>query len=276
MNIYLTLDLEGVTGVTALEQVRHGSPEFPETRRRLTREINAALEGALQAGAAAFLVNEGHGQHRNVIPEDLHEAAKLLSGRNKLLHYMHGIDGGYAGMFMIGYHAGPGVRRGILGHTFHAYRCLVNGRDFTEVGLGMALAGHYGVPTLLVTGDEETCRYAQTLVPEVEVAVVKQGVSANAAVHLHPRIAEQAIRAAAGRAIERATDIPPFTVAGPFNLQLHLYSPLMADLHEYLPTCRRTGDRSVELNAPDFEQLFKLFLLSSTLSMTAHGLGVMN
>lgn len=276
MRIYLTLDVEGVTTVTALEQVKHGAPEFDATRRLVTQEINAAIEGALTAGVESFLVNEGHGQHRNVLPEELHRAARLLTGRNKLFHMMHGVDGGYDAMFMMGYHAGAGKRLGVLGHTFHAYDCTVNGRYFSEIGLCIGLAGHFGVPAVLVTGDTEACRDAADLVPGIETVAVKEAISANAAIHLHPHEAQDRIRAAAQRAVQRLGEIAPFKVAPPLVMDLQLYSPLMGDMHEYIPGCERTGDRSVRFQADDFASLYKYFLLSSTLSMTAHGLGVLN
>ena len=276
MNVYITLDVEGVTTITALDQVKHGAPEFAATRHLLTQEINASIEGALAAGAGDFLVNEGHGQHRNVLPEQLNQAARLLTGRNKLFHMMHGINLGWQAMFLIGYHAGAGRRHGILGHTFHAYDCHVNGRYFSEIGLCVALAGHYGVPAALITGDNEACRDALDLVPGIEAVQVKEALSANSAIHLHPAIAQERIRAGARRAIERAAEIPPFTMAPPLVMDLQLYSPLMGDMHEYIPGCERTGDRSVRYQADDFVTLFKFFLLSSTLSMTAHGLGVLN
>jgi D-amino peptidase len=276
MQIYITLDVEGVTTVTALEQIKHGAPEFAATRHLLTQEINAAIEGALSAGVDGFLVNEGHGQHRNVLPEDLHRAARLLTGRNKLFHMMHGIDGGYGAMFMIGYHVGAGVRNGVLGHTFHAYDCFVNGRRFSEIGLCVGLAGHFGVPAVLITGDNAACADAADLVPGIETVSVKQAISANAAIHLHPVEAREHIRAAAQRAVEKLGEIRPLVLAPPLVMDLQLYSPLMGDMHEFIPGCERTGDRSVRYEARDFAELFKFFLLSSTLSMTAHGLGVLN
>lgn len=275
MDIYITLDVEGVATVTNLEQVRHGNPEFAATRLLLTQEINAAIDGALAAGAEEILVNEGHGQHRNVIPEALRENAKLLTGRSKLFHLMHGIDGGFEAMFMIGYHAGAGKRYGILGHTFHAYNCTVNGRYMSEIGLCVALAGYYGVPTVLVTGDTESCRDALDLVPAMETVAVKEGVSAASAINLHPAVVQRLIREAAERAVRRVSDIEPFVIQPPLRMELDLYSPLMADMHDLIPGCTRTGDRSISYETDDYAELFKFFLLSSTLSMTTYGLGVM-
>jgi D-amino peptidase len=275
MDIYITLDVEGVTTVTNLEQVRHGDPEFQPTRVLLTEEINAAIEGALAANVDGVLVNEGHGKHRNVIPKELNPKARLLTGRNKLFHLMQGIDRGFGAMFMIGYHAGAGKRYGILGHTFHAYNCTVNGRYMSEIGLCVALAGYYGVPTVLVTGDEESCRDALDLVPNMETVAVKEGISAASAINLHPAVAQQKIREAAERAIKRLPEIQPFKIEPPLTMDLDLYSPLMGDMHDLIPGCVRTGDRSVRYKADDFAELFKFFLLSSTLSMTTFGQGVM-
>ncbi len=275
MDLYITLDVEGVTTVTNLEQVRHGEPEFAATRHLLTQEINAAIDGALAAGVTDILVNEGHGKHRNVLPGELNRAARLLTGRNKLFHLMHGIERGFAAMFMIGYHAGAGKRYGVLGHTFHAYHCTVNGRYLSEIGLCAALAGYHGVPTILVTGDEESCHEALELVPEMETVAVKEAVSAASAIHLHPQVAQEQIRQAARRALSRRDEIKPFVMTPPFVMELELYSPLMADMHDLIPDCRRLGDRTVSFETTDFAELFKLFLLSSTLSMTTFGLGVM-
>lgn len=276
MNLYITIDMEGVTTVTSLEQVQHGSPEFEPTRRLLTDEINAAIEGSLEAGVQEILVNEGHGKHRNVIPERLNKAARLLTGRNKLLHMMQGVDRGYEGMFMMGYHAGAGKASGILGHTFHAYECRVNDRVFSEIGLCMGLAGYYGVPALLVTGDQEACRDAREMVPDLETVAVKEAISANSAIHLHPQIAQQKIRDAARRAIKRRDEIRPLIVTEPLVMELQLYGPLMADIHGLIQGCERIDDRTVRYEAANFKELFKFFLLSSTISMTTYGLGVLN
>lgn len=275
MDIYITLDLEGVTTVTNLAQVRHGEPEFSATRTLMTEEINAAIDGALAGGAQEILVNEGHGKHRNVIPKELNQKARLLTGRNKLFHLMHGVERGFDGMFMVGYHAGAGKRYGILGHTFHAFNCTVNGRYMSEIGLCAALAGYHGVPTVLVTGDEESCRDALNLVPNMETVAVKEAVSAASAINLHPAVAQQQIREAAERALKRLPEIKPFVIEPPLVMDIDLYSPLMGDMHDLIPGCLRTGDRSVRYESNDFVELFKFFLLSSTLSMTTYGLGVM-
>jgi len=276
MKLYITLDVEGVTTVTAKEQGSHGSPEWNYMRGLLTKEINAAIEGAMEAGVEQFLVNEGHSKQRNIIPHELNRAALLLTGREKLLHYMHRINDGYEAMFMIGFHAGPATQYAVLPHTFHAYDLQVNGITLSEVGLGMALAGHFNVPTLLVTGDQATCLEAQELVPNIETAAVKEGISTVTAIHLHPEVAQEKIKETAKLAIERKDEIKPFVIEPPLVMDIQLYQSLMADMHEFIPGCERTGVRSVRFKSDSFYEIFKMFLLSSHLSMTTKGLSVMD
>jgi D-amino peptidase len=275
MKLYITLDVEGVTTVTAKEQGSHGSPEWNYMRVLLTQEINAAIEGAQAAGAEEFLVNEGHGKQRNIIPHELRREALLLTGREKLLHYMHRIDDGYEGMFMVGFHAGPDKQHAVLPHTFYAFDLQVNGITLSEVGLGMALAGHFNIPTLMVTGDHETCLEAQGHIPNIETVAVKEGVNTVSAIHLHPEVAQERIKETAQRAIERRGEIEPFFIEPPYVMDIQLYQSLMADVQGLIPGCERTGARSVRYRADSFYEIFKLFLLSSHLSMTTYGLSVM-
>jgi D-amino peptidase len=276
MKVYISLDVEGVTTVTAKEQGSHGTPEWNDMRVLLTQEINAAIEGAMEAGVEEFLVNEGHGKHRNVLPRELNRNALLLTGREKLLHIMHGISADFAGMFMIGLHAGPGKQHAVLPHAFHAFHLQVNGITLSEVGMGMALAGHFNVPTLMVTGDQETCLEAKELVPNMETVAVKEAVSTVSAIHLHPEVAQEKIKEAAKRAVERKDEIMPFVIEPPLVMDIQLYQTLMADVQELVPGCERTGPRSVRYKSDSFYEIFKLFMLSSHLSMTTHGLSVMD
>ena len=109
----------------------------------------------------------------------------------------------------------------------------------------------------------------------METVAVKEGVSAASAINLHPAVAQEKIREAARRASEKLDEIKPFVIEPPLVMEIDLYSPLMGDMHDLIPGCERTGDRSVRYESNDFVELFKFFLLSSTLSMTTYGLGVM-
>jgi len=233
MKIYVMTDMEGVAGV--LSSVDFCAPEsrYYEVGRTLTtRETNAAIEGAMEAGGTDFLVVDGHG-HGAIDPLQLHPAARLLAGRP--LGYPFGCDATFDAAFIIGQHAKANTDGGQLSHTgsFSCDNQVLNGHSLGELGINMLFAAYFGVPTVLVTGDQACCDEARTLAPGIETVAVKDGLKRGAparltaeearrynggAVHLHPQVARTRIREGARRAVQRRTDIPRFWIAPPYEL----------------------------------------------------------
>ena len=234
MKVYIMTDMEGVAGV--LSSVDFCSPEsrYYEVGRTLTTlETNAAIEGALEAGATEFLVVDGHG-HGAIDPLQLHPAARLLAGRP--LGYPFGCDESFDAAFIIGQHAKANTDGGQLSHTgsFTVEDQVLNGRSLGELGINMLFAAYFKVPTVLVAGDLACALEAQALVPSIETVAVKEGLKRGApagltgeqarrynggATHDHPEAARKKIRAGARRAIERRAQIPPFWIEPPYRLE---------------------------------------------------------
>jgi D-amino peptidase len=185
MKVLVSADMEGVCGVTSWVQVmppEYGSGpsstvEYERARARLTREVNAAVEGALAAGADEVIVDEAHNGMRNLVPEDLHESVRFITGSDKALGMMQGIDEpGVGAVFFVGYHAKAGTPAAPLAHTWTGYLndVRLNGRSTGEFGINAAIAGHFGVPVTLVTGDDKAVAQQGCLfVPGVERAGVE-------------------------------------------------------------------------------------------------------
>lgn len=234
MKIYIMTDMEGVAGV--LSSVDYCAPEsrYYEVGRELTTlETNAAIEGALEAGATEFFVVDGHG-HGAIDPLKLHPAARLFAGRP--MGYPFGCDRSFDVAFIIGQHAKANTDGGQLCHTgsFSTEDQVLNGQSLGELGINMLFAAYYDVPTVLVTGDLACCDEAQALVPEIETVSVKEGLKRGApagltgeaarrfngaATHLHPEVARQRIREGARRAVQRRQGIPRFWVEPPYELR---------------------------------------------------------
>jgi len=195
--------------------------EYARFRQLMTAEANAAVEGAIEAGATGVLVNDSHWHMRNLLPEQLHEAAPLLSGSPKPWSMMEGIDGGFDAALFIGYHARAGTRHAILDHT-HADRVLevrVNGRPLGELGLNAALAGWYDVPVELVSGDSALAAEAVELLgDQVTTVVVKEAVTRQAAKSIAPGVACRLIREGVVRALKRRST--PFVIKAPVTLEV--------------------------------------------------------
>src|SRR3989454_11128937 len=195
--------MEGMAGVVHLHQVMRGMPEYERSCRLMTAETNAAVAGARRAGATRFLVNDSHGDMRNVLLDELDDGVELISGADKPFSMGAGLDPTYEVAFFIGYHASAGTERAIMDHTYGGrtiYAVRVNGREQSEATLNAALAGTFGVRTGLITGDRATIDQAVVELPGIEAVVVKEALGRQAARSLHPLEACRRIEAGAYRA----------------------------------------------------------------------------
>src|SRR5687767_3393151 len=175
MKIYIMTDMEGVAGVVSSVDYCAPDSRYYEVGRTLTTlETNAAIEGALEAGATEFLVVDGHG-HGAIDPQQLHPAARLLTGRP--MGYPFGCDASFDAAFIVGQHAKANTGGGHLAHShsFATDELQLNDRSVGELAVNMLFAAYFGLPTVLVTGDLACCEEATALVPEVEVVSVKEG-----------------------------------------------------------------------------------------------------
>jgi D-amino peptidase len=262
MKVYMSVDIEGVAGVIDRLQgsIDAGGFEFQLGRKLMTDETNAAIEGAMQAGATEFVINDSHAEMRNLLPHDLHPKATLIQGRIKHRFMVEGLDDSFDAVFMVGYHAPAGVRDGVLNHAFHPYELRYNGVVWSEIGLTASVAGHYGVPVALVAGDDAAIRNAQALLPPHVGVSVKRGISRMAGESPHPTEACNRIRDAARQAIERLGEFTPLKVATPVTIEMDLYFSPQADITALIPGIERVGDRTVRFSATDALEAYRMFL----------------
>lgn len=269
MRLYISSDMEGVAGVVHEDQTNPVEPrcagEYQRFRRLMTHEVNAAIEGAVAAGATTILVNDSHWSMRNLLAEELHPAAELLAGGPKTWSMMEGIDAGWDLAVCLGYHAKAGTSPAILDHTYTDVIADVrlNGRSVGELGLNAALAGCFGVPVALVSGDQALAAEAQALLGErVRTVVVKQALGRQAARSLAPGVAcariRDAIQLAVGDAVGGRTP-PLFRVDSPLTLEVDLQSTVHADQAGMLPEVERSGPRSLRYRHPDYPVVFRAF-----------------
>ena len=233
MKIYIMTDMEGVAEVVSSDDYCAPDSRYYEVSRTLTTlETNAAIVGALEAGAQEFLVVDGHG-HGSINPLRLHPAARQLAGRP--IGYPFGCDASFDAAFVVGQHAKANTLGGHLCHTgsFSTDDQVLNGHSLGELGLNMLFAAYFGVPTVLVTGDVACCQEAHALVSEIETVAVKEGLprpvpagltgeqvraATGAAIHLHPDVARAGIKEGARRAVTRRREIPRYWIEPPYEL----------------------------------------------------------
>ncbi len=267
MRIYVSADMEGVAGVTSreLHLVPEGK-EFAEARLLLTEEVNAAVDAAFGAGATYVLVNDSHGHMNNILPERLDPRAELAQGYPKPLYMMEGIGEEFDGVFFVGYHAAIGTADGILNHSYNSrgiYNVRVNGKLMSESMLNGRVAGHFGVPVALVTGDAATIRQTQEDAPGVRGAVVKWSYNRGSARFLAPERARAAIASAAADATRALglgeADGMLMTEETPVCWEMDWMYTVQADIVCLVPGVERTAPRSVRYESPDYLSGFRTF-----------------
>lgn len=256
MKILIAADMEGVTGVVHWDHVAPEHTEYGRFRRLMTDDVNAAIRGAFEAGAEQVIVSDGHAHGRNILVEELDPRARLHSGTPSPLAMVKGVDAGVDAAIFVGYHARAGAQNGILDHTWSSARVAnlwLNDKLVGETGLNAAVCGHFGVPVIMISGDQTVCAEATALLGQLETAVVKQASGRMTAECLPPEVAQQKIYEAARQAVNRlaAGQSPqPWRLSPPVTLAVELVTSEMADRAALLPGARRL-DRRIEFTADD-------------------------
>jgi D-amino peptidase len=263
MKVFISSDIEGTAGIVDWDQVRVAGAEYEIGRQLLTGEVNAAIDGAVQAGASHVLVNDAHGTMHNLRPGDLHHHASSLSGRHKPLYMMEGLDASFDAVFMVAYHGAIGAERSILSHTYNpaaVWEARLNGVACGESALNALVALHHRVPVVLITGDDATAAEALTFLPEIEAVVVKRSITRFAAESLHPDRACELIRAGAARALAGADDASPPAIDLPATLEVTFLTSDMAEMATWIRGVQRFGARTVTVTDVEPLRLYRTFV----------------
>lgn len=271
MKIYLSVDMEGVAGVVSWSQVTPGEPEYVHARQWMIEEANAAIQGAFEGGATDVVVNDSHNGMRNLLAHELHPKARLISGGLKSLGMMAGIDGTFQAAMFVGYHA-RGGDLGVLAHTWSSsvLGTRINGVEVGEWGLNAMIAGEYGVPVVLVTGDDRVAEEVRRGLGEsVETVVVKHALTKYAAQSLPRAEALEAIRQGAARAVANVANATPFRPEQPIRLEVDFDGVQLADSAAMMPRAERPGPLTVAYTAADGIEAFEAFLTFMALARYA-------
>lgn len=272
MKIFISADMEGISGVATNVQLKKES-EYQRFRRLMTADVNAAIEGAFEGGATGVVVADGHGNMSNILVEDLDERATLVSGNNRVMCQLEGLDSSFAGIFFVGHHGREGgSERSVINHSLVGVainELRVNGVLLGETELNIRVAGAMGVPPLLVTGDDAYTAEVLSSFPHVEAAVTKRGIERFSAELVPPARARREIREKAALAVKRAAQAEPFRLAGPVTFDVEFHKTSQAYMTTTIPLVEMTGPKSIRFTSPDMVTGYKLFWGLSIIAMSA-------
>lgn len=261
MKVYISADIEGISGVVNSTQTSSAGHDYDRARRLMTEEVNAAIRGAAGAGADEILVNDSHGPMTNLMIENLDEAARLITGNQKPLGMMQGIDASYDAVVLVGYHARHNTS-GVLAHTYNgrvvAEVCL-NGVPMGEFEFNSLIAGHFDVPVVMVTGDDTLSAQVKAYNTAIETIVVKEAVSRYTANCLHPRRVHQAIEKSL-KAILTQSPLPvsPCRLEGPVSLEVAFANSGMAENALLMPGTEMVAPNRVRYEAANVLEAYRV------------------
>ncbi len=255
MRVYITTDLEGVAGVLLDQQVGVGEDhaEYQRARRLLTREVNAAVEGALAGGATEVLVDDGHAVGSNFIFDELHPKARYVMGTARPT-WLPGLSEEFDATFFIGCHAMAGTQGAVRDHTMSSaawHNMWINGKLMGEIGLWACVAGHYGVPCALVSGCAKACEEAAGLVPGIETVETKRGLSRYSAILEPAEKVQSMIRERAEQAVAKAKAIAPYRLDTPVEIRVEYNLTGQADEVTIMPGRERLDARTIAYRGAD-------------------------
>ena len=264
MKILIACDMEGVTGVVNWDQVTPGHYEYPRFRKLMTQDVNAAITGAFDSGATEVIVADGHWHGTNILLEELDPRVRLNASTSSPHSMMQGIDESVDGVIFIGYHARQGSEHAICDHTWSSAtvsNLWLNDTRGGEFGLNGALAGYFGVPVIMVSGDQTACQQTVDLLGAMETAVVKTAYGRYSAECLPPEMTGKLIREAARRAVAslaRGKAPEPYIVDTPVIVTVDFKSSDMADRALRLSGTLRDSTR-VSIEVPDMNDAYSVF-----------------
>jgi D-amino peptidase len=248
--IYMITDAEGVAGVCRQDQT---DPKDTEMRQLLTGEINAAVEGFFAGGADEVIVRDGHDGSQTLSVLTIHPKAKLLMGPLGAIGTM---DRRYTALAFVGQHSMANVRGGIMAHSFTSLGIQdmrMNGKPVGEIGISTARAGAFDIPVILLTGDSAAAEELRAIVPDAELAVVKEGLGRYTCLSLSATAARDLIRERATASMKKIGQIRPYKIPGPVTLQIEHTTRNSLPIDAALaPGAEVVDDRTIRYHGKDF------------------------
>jgi D-amino peptidase len=268
MKIFISADIEGIGGVVRGEQSSRDTADYAHARKLMTAEVNSAIRGAFDGGATEVVVTDAHSIGLNLISDEVDERARLILGTPRRLGMMEGVDLGFDAAFFIGYHAAAGTAQAVIAHSYRrrVAEIRLNGRKVGEIGFNTALAGHFNVPVVLISGDEAACAEARALLPHILAVPVKKGLGAYSALCLHPKQAQALIHQSAKQALSSTERGAMPSIGRPTVLEVRFTTASAIDRCLRLPGAELLDGTTLRYEARDVLDAFQVFNVMADLA----------
>lgn len=268
MKLYMSVDMEGITGLVDFSHVFSDKHNYERSRKIMTDEANAVITSAFEEGCKEVIVNDSHSKMNNLLIEQLHPEVKLISGDVKPFSMVQGLDATFGGAIFVGYHARASAR-GVMAHTmvFAVKKMYINDVEIGELGFNAYVAGHFGVPVIMVAGDDGAAREAEALIPNVVTAVVKETTSRSSSISLTPTKSAELLKKRTAQALANSSNIKPLTPPENPLLTIEFTNYGQAEWANLMPgTQIIEGTTSVTFQAKDILEAYQAMLVMTELA----------
>jgi len=267
LKVYISVDMEGVVGTVTGDQLGPSGFEYGRFREFMTREALAAVEAARAAGATEIIVSDSHGNGENLLIELFPPDVRIIRSWPRRLQMMAGVDRSVDAVVFIGYHASTTNPQGVRAHTFSSAtltRVALNGTEVTEGAWNAAIAGHFGVPVVMISGDDAAVAEVRKVVGDIEGAEVKKSLGFHAAMTMTPQASYELIAQKVKAGIARRASIKPYVVSTPVTVDVSFKHYLPAEVLSYLPGVERVDAHSIRLRARDMLEASDFMVVINT------------
>ena len=261
MKVYISADIEGVTGASHWDETDKLKPDYNEFREQMTAEVSAACEGALQAGSTEIWVKDAHGTARNLKASRLPRETRLIRGwSGHPFSMVQELDESFDALLMIGYHSRAGSAANPLAHTFsgNIARLKINGHSASELQIYAFAAALVNVPLVFVSGDQGICDEAASLIPNIATLAVKQGTG-NATINIHPHLAVEKIRDSVLAALQQDVTKCRLPMPEHFTVDITYKEHAMARKASFFPGAVATQSHTIQFDTDDYFEVLRLF-----------------
>ncbi|MBI5463810.1 MAG: M55 family metallopeptidase [Ignavibacteriales bacterium] len=267
LKVYISADMEGIAGVVSDDQLGPGGFEYERFRQFMTKEVLAAIRAAQESGAAEILVSDSHGNGESLLIDQFPPDVRVVRAWPRRLEMMAGIDQTFDAVMFIGYHSSTNNTQGVRAHTFSSARLTrvaLNGTVVTEAAWNAAIAGYFGVPVVMMSGDDAACAEVKAALGNIETAEVKKSLGFHSANTLTPEASQALIAQKVKAALGRLKDFKPYVVKSPVALDMSFKHYRVVEVLSYLKGVERIDSRSIRWMGKDIIDVtdFLVFLLN--------------
>jgi len=260
--VFISADMEGISGISASDQLSAAGAEYGRSRKMMADDVNAAIRGARAGGASTIVVNDSHGTMRNLRLEDLDPDVRLISHSFKRSGMMEGLDDTFDAVIFVGYHAKAGHPGGLFAHTGSGVvrDVRVNGTSMGEGGLNTTVAAWYGVPVVLVTGDDVAVKQVAEIATTARTVAVKRAINPRAVELRAFKDAHMEIERAAREGVAGAKKFPPRRDAT-YRVEVQFQDVAIPEVAESLPGMQRPAPDTIAFTQDTMPKAYTLIRL---------------